>query len=96
MATYFVYILSNKRGALYVGVTNDLKRRIDEHKSGKVPGYTAKYKINRLIYFESFKYINDALSTEKYLKGLLRKKKLELIRAVNPTFRDLSEDLHLD
>jgi putative endonuclease len=88
--------LSNARGAIYIGVTNDIKRRIAEHKSGKVAGFTSKYRINRLVYYEEFKYVADAIEAEKRLKGLLRRKKLELVRAVNPTFKDLSEELPMD
>jgi putative endonuclease len=92
---YYVYVLANQGSALYTGVTNDLARRLEEHRSGKRKGFTKRYRIARLIYYEEFKYVNDALEAEKHLKGLTRAKKLAIIRAVNPTFRDIGEDLGL-
>ena len=89
---YFVYIMGNAYGTLYTGVTNNLERRVDEHKRGAVKGFTKKYKINRLLYFEEFDNIDEACATEKVVKGWLRKKKLDLIRRLNPKFIDLSED----
>ena len=90
---FFVYILFNKRnGALYVGVTDDIKRRIDEHKAGKSK-FTAKYKIDKLGYIEKFNYINEAIEREKQLKGGSRKNKLKLIEDMNPNWQDLSEFL---
>ncbi len=89
---FYVYILGNGRSALYVGVTNDLIRRVEEHKAKKVKGFTSKYEIDQLLYFEEFANVTDAISSEKQIKGWTRKKKLELIRTINPTFKDLSED----
>lgn len=91
MSKAYVYILSNKGNMLYVGMTNDLKRRVLEHKTKAVPGYTRKYSIDRLLYFEEFNHPLDALAAEKHIKGWIRKKKLDLIRATNPKFEDLSE-----
>jgi putative endonuclease len=90
--TYYVYILGNGKGALYTGVTNDLERRIQEHKTKQIKGFTSKYVINQLLYFESFTDIHDAIAAEKQIKGWTRKKKLELIRTTNPMFRDLTKE----
>ena len=92
MKEYFVYIMTNRSGTLYIGVTNNLQRRIYEHKRKLVLDFTSKYNINRLIYFESTSDILEAISREKQLKGWTRKKKLDLIRITNPTFAELSED----
>lgn len=90
---YYVYILSSKTRRLYVGVTNQLASRVAVHKAGTDPhSFTAHYKINRLVYFEQFKYIGDAIRREKQIKGWLRIKKVALIVEHNPTWRDLSED----
>ena len=88
---YFVYILTNKYNTvLYVGVTNNLERRIFEHKNGLTDGFSKKYKLTKLIYFEEFNSINDALVSEKKIKGWLRKKKIELINSKNPQWKDLA------
>lgn len=92
MAEAYVYILGNKGGRLYVGVTNDLQRRVYEHKTKATPGYTSKLDINRLLYFETFNHIVDAIAAGKQIKGWLRSKKLALIRERNPKFEDLSKD----
>ena len=94
--SYFVYILSSHSGTLYTGVTNDLIRRIDEHKRRKVQGFTKKYKVNRLIYFEESSDINVIIEREKQIKGWTRKKKLNLVRTLNPTFEDLAKDWYED
>lgn len=91
---YYVYIVTNKRNnVLYTGVTNDLERRMYEHKNKMVEGFTKKYNVNRLIYFEKFCNPNEAISAEKKIKGWLRKKKIELIKSKNPEFKDLYETL---
>lgn len=91
---YFVYIVTNfENKVLYTGVTNNLARRIQEHKEGKIEGFTAKYKLNKLVYHELFNYINDAISREKQIKGGSRKKKEELIISINPKWNDLFADL---
>jgi putative endonuclease len=92
MAEAYVYILGSKGGMLYVGVTNDLERRVYEHKTKAVPGYATKFNINRLLYFETFNHIADAIAAEKQIKGWLRSKKLALIEEQNPNFDDLSAD----
>ena len=88
---YFVYIITNKSGTLYTGVTNNLERRIYEHQQHLVKGFTNKYKIGKLVYFEETNDIHAAISREKQIKGWLRKKKLALIESVNPGWKDLSE-----
>ena len=92
MRYYFVYILTNRARTLYIGVTNDLLRRIEEHRSGLVPGFTSKYKIHRLVYFEEFNDIALAIGREKELKGWRRQKKIDLIDTVNAKWSDLSRD----
>ena len=70
MKQYYVYILSNKRGTLYIGMTNDLERRLYEHKSKTIPSFTSKYNIDRLLFFETFPSPNDAIIAEKKNQGL--------------------------
>ena len=95
MNSYYVYILGNNRGTIYTGVTNDKMRRIEEHKSKKLKGFTQKYQIDRLLYVEEFSNVHDALDAEKIIKGWVRRKKFDLIRSVNPKFEDLSKEWHL-
>ena len=91
---YFVYILANKRnGTLYIGVTNDLTRRIIEHKYKYIKGITEKYKVDKLFYYETFKYINDAIQRESNLKAWKRKWKIELMEEENKYWKDLFYDL---
>ena len=87
-----MYILSNKRGTLYVGMTNDLERRVHEHKKKLIDGFTKKYNVTRLVYFASTDDVTAAITREKQIKGMLRSKKIELIKTMNPEFKDLSED----
>ncbi|MDD3490964.1 MAG: GIY-YIG nuclease family protein [Bacteroidia bacterium] len=87
---FYVYILSNIRNTvLYTGVTNDIKRRIYEHKIGMNDGFTKKYHINKLVYFEVFEYIDLAIAREKQIKGYSREKKVKLIEAKNPEWNEL-------
>jgi putative endonuclease len=88
---YFVYILTNRSRTLYTGVTNHLERRVWQHKQGAVPGFTSKYRIDRLVYFESFRDIRVAIRREKQIKGWRREKKIALITSKNPGWKDLSE-----
>jgi putative endonuclease len=88
--TYWVYILSSGSGTLYVGVTSNLTVRLAEHRSGIVEGFTSKYAVHRLVYYEETSDVWVALAREKQIKGWSRKKKVELIRKVNPSWRDLS------
>ena len=91
---YYVYILSNKaRTVLYVGVTNNLQRRLLEHKNGEKEGFTKKYNVNLLMFYESCGNINNAICREKEIKGWTRNKKLELIRTINSSFADLSKEV---
>jgi len=91
MKTFYVYILAGKLRALYTGVTNNLERRMLEHRRKVVPGFTSRYNIHRLVHFETFGDIRDAIQREKQIKGWLRAKKVALIAANNPAWRDLSE-----
>ncbi|MDO9541615.1 MAG: GIY-YIG nuclease family protein [Kiritimatiellia bacterium] len=94
MKSYYVYILASKRnGTLYIGVTNSLIRRVYEHKNGLIDGFTKKYNVNRLIYYEQFDDVNSAIHFEKKLKKWNRKWKLVLIERENPEWKDLYEDL---
>jgi putative endonuclease len=89
---YYVYIVTNRSGTLYTGVTSDLKVRVYQHKKGMVEGFTKKYRINRLVYFEESPFINAALEREKEIKGWVRKKKIRLIESENPGWKDLCEN----
>ena len=91
MYKYWVYIVGN-RGAttIYIGVTNDIKRRISEHKLGEVPGFTKRYKCDILLYFEEYNNIKSAISREKELKGWRRERKEQLIATLNPHRVDLA------
>jgi putative endonuclease len=91
--TFFVYILSSRSRNLYIRVTNNLERRLTEHRLGLVPGFTTQYRIHRLVYFESYGDIRDAIAREKVLKGWRRSKKVALIEARNETWEDLAADL---
>jgi len=91
---YFVYILASKKnGTLYVGVTNDLRRRVDEHRTGAVPGFTKKYKAFLLVYFEAFDEPRHAITREKRLKAGSRNNKIRLIEGDNPDWIDLFEKI---
>ena len=94
MNRYYVYILANKRnGTLYTGVTKDLHRRIGEHKGGLIRGFTKKYGVDKLIYFEEYNDIYEAISREKRIKKWKRKWKLRLIEKNNKDWRDLYDEL---
>jgi len=88
---YYVYIMTNRSKSLYTGVTNNIERRVWEHKKVIGSEFAAKYKTDRLAYLENFDDIRSAIDREKQIKGLLRIKKMRLIVAVNPAWRDLSE-----
>jgi putative endonuclease len=90
VAQYYVYIMTNKSRTLYTGVTNDLARRVYEHKQKLLPGFTSKYNITKLVYFEATEDVYAALNREKQIKGWLRDKKIALIEAANPDWKDLS------
>lgn len=88
---YFVYIMTNRNNTvLYTGVTNDLSRRVWEHKHKvNIGSFSAKYNVNKLIYCEDYLSINDAISREKQIKGWLRRRKIALIKSVNPKFKEI-------
>ena len=92
---FYVYILASRTKVIYIGVTNDLVRRVWEHQQKLVPGFTARYNVTRLVYFESGESVVSAIEREKQLKGWLRAKKLKLIESMNPSWRDLSSDIGL-
>lgn len=92
--TYYVYILASKRnGTLYIGVTNNLARRVLEHKDKLIKGFTSMYGVDKLVYYETFQYINSAIQRETTLKTWKRKWKLELIETDNKYWKDLFYDL---
>jgi len=95
MKSYWVYIMSGRTRTLYVGVTNDIERRDYEHKHKSVPGFTSKYRLDRLVYFEQHVDIRDAIEREKQIKSWRREKKVALIESLNPRWKDLSLDWHL-
>ena len=91
MRDYYVYIMTNfTNTVLYVGMTNDLDRRVAEHKSGQREGFTKRYNINKLVYWKSSTNVKDAIAREKQIKGWTRKKKKELVKTMNPSWNDLS------
>ena len=90
---YHVYILASESGVLYIGVTNQIDSRVAQHKRKLVPGFTSKYNVTKLVYFEPFQDIRNSIAREKQLKRWRREKKITLIERLNPNWRDLSEDL---
>ena len=88
--TFYVYILASKSRVLYTGITNNLGRRLLEHKNKLVHGFTSKYNINQLVYYEEFSNPQDAILREKQIKGWVRIKKIKLIEAINAGWKDLS------
>jgi putative endonuclease len=89
--TYYVYIMASRSRTLYTGVTSNLERRVSEHQRQLVPGFTSRYRVERLVYYETYGDIRAAISREKRIKGWRREKKLALIRSMNPGWSDLSE-----
>lgn len=93
---YFVYILASQRnGTLYIGVTNNLARRVEEHKDGVIDGFTKKYGVHLLVYYETYSDPVDANAGERNMKAWKRVWKIKLIEELNPTWKDLSNDLLL-
>ena len=90
MRTFYAYVLASHNRVLYVGMTNDLRRRLAEHRSGGVPGFTSRYRVHRLVYFETFTNARDAIQREKQIKRWRREKKVALIEAHNSDWADLS------
>ncbi|MFL6389194.1 MAG: GIY-YIG nuclease family protein [Terriglobales bacterium] len=93
---FYIYILSSKLRRMYVGMTNFLFRRVMQHKLGEQDGFTKRYNINRLVYFETFLYVNNCLAREKQIKSWSRAKKVSLIGSLNPTWDDLAADWGTD
>ena len=89
---YYVYIMTNKSKTLYTGVTNDLQRRVFEHKNKLIGGFTKKYNITKLVWYQVTNELTSAIAREKQIKGWLRKKKIALIESMNPEWKDLSEE----
>ena len=90
MEGFYVYILTNSAGVLYIGVTNDMGKRLWEHVHDRVPGFASQHNLDRLIYFEIFPTPREAIAREKQLKGWRREKKTSLIATINPSWRDMS------
>ena len=91
---YYVYIMTNKHNTvLYTGVTNDLARRVSEHRQKLLPGFTSRYNVSNLVYYEAFEDVNAAIAREKQIKGGSRQKKMDLVNAMNSEWRDLYEEL---
>ena len=89
--TFYIYIMASKSGTLHVGMTNNIKRRVLEHKNHLAPGFTDKYSIDRLLYVENFANPASAINREKHIKAWRREKKVKLIDSQNPAWNDLSE-----
>jgi putative endonuclease len=92
MKHYYVYIMTSPSGTLYTGMTNNLQRRVYEHKNKLIDGFTKKYNVTRLVYYELYHDVRDAIAREKQIKSWRRSKKIALIKSLNPTWRDLYED----
>ena len=88
---YYVYIVASRSRVLYCGLTNSVARRTEEHRAGLIPGFTADYKCHRLVWFEHYRYVHNAIDREKEIKRWTRAKKIELIEETNPSWADLSE-----
>jgi putative endonuclease len=91
LKSYYVYIMASPSGTLYVGMSSDLKRRVYQHKHKLIEGFTQKYDVNRLVYFEETSDVKAAISREKQVKQWRRSKKIDLIKTMNPKWVDLSE-----
>ena len=92
MKMYYIYIMTSSGGTLYTGITNNIYLRVLTHKRKKQPGFTKKHNITRLVYYEETRYVHDALAREKEIKGWRRRKKIQLIKSLNPKWADLAED----
>lgn len=93
----YVYIMASKKnGTLYTGVTSNLLKRVYEHKNDLIDGFTRKYSIHRLVYFEDCNDISNAIAREKQIKGWVRIKKISLIKSLNPEWKNLSEEWFMD
>ena len=96
MGKYYVYILASLTRTVYVGVTNDLVRRVWEHKQKLIGGFTARYNVVRLVHYEETHDIRVAIAREKQIKGWVRDKKVALVESTNPAWKDLAEDWYSD
>ena len=85
--------MASRSGVLYTGVTNDLNRRVGEHKEGQIPGFTKKYKVTRLVYYESMQDVNVAIAREKQIKRWRREKRVQLIETINRNWNDLAREI---
>jgi putative endonuclease len=88
---FYTYIMASRSRTLYTGVTNNITRRVWEHRDGSVPGFTQRYRIHRLVWYEPTRDVRRAIAREKQIKGWLRERKIQLIEAQNPTWADLAE-----
>ena len=93
MKEYYVYIMTNRSRTLYTGMTNDLVRRVHEHKEKRIPGFTKKYNVNKLVWFDMTNDVQAAIAYEKKIKGWLREKKVAMIESKNPGWKDLAETI---
>jgi putative endonuclease len=91
--SYCIYIMASESGVLYVGVTNNLERRADQHQRGITPSFTERYKVHKLVYYEVYGDIRMAIAREKQIKGWLRKRKIALIESMNPSWKDLTKEM---
>jgi putative endonuclease len=89
---FWVYILTSRTGTLYIGITGYIDRRIQQHKMDSIEGFTKKYKVHRLVYYETYDHVETAIRREKQLKGWRRQKKISLIEKMNPRWQDMAEN----
>lgn len=89
---FYIYIMASKSGTLYVGFTNGLEGRIHQHKGDLIEGFTKEYQCHKLVYYEEFQYVNEAIAREKQIKKWRREKKENLIRILNPSWQDLAAE----
>jgi putative endonuclease len=93
---YYIYFMSNRSKTIYIGVTGPFRKRVWQHKTGQFEGFTKRYKLDRLVYFEKYKNVHAALAREKQLKRWTRIKKIQLVVSMNPTWKDLAEHWYPD
>ena len=93
MSQYYVYIMASRSGVLYTGVTSNLSKRVGEHKEGQIPGFTRRYKVTHLVYYESMHDVNAAIAREKQIKRWRREKKVSLIETINRAWNDLAREI---
>lgn len=93
MKQYYLYIMASRTKVLYTGVTNDLQRRVHEHKGKQVSGFTSRYRVTQLVYYEEYGEIKDAIRREKQIKAWRREKKVALIENLNPEWKDLGAEV---